>query len=149
MQPSEVKDLLAALGTHNWIAIATLVTFVLVRICKDDRYVRFWPVAISPEWRPRFALLFGLVYGVVQKLATGGTWTEALAGGFLAGFLAIGGHELVVESFRQGRDIGVPKPTAPLPSPPMFPASLFPATGSKRPPPISIKPAAPKEPPPS
>lgn len=118
----------AVLGV--WVPIATLIVASLIRLAKSDRAVAWFPVAVSPKWRAWAALLLGVVLGVLQKLALGGSWVDAVGGGLSAGIAAITGHELVVESLRNGRDIGAPKPA------PLAPGTLRPPS----PPPISLKP---------
>jgi hypothetical protein len=113
-----------------WVPIATLIVGSLIRLAKSDRAVAWFPVAISPRWRAWIALGLGVVLGVLQKLALGGSWVEAIGGGLSAGIAAITGHELIVESLRDGRDIGEAK------RPPLAPGTLRPPTA----PPISLKP---------
>lgn len=136
MDPTLAKDIdtvLSLVRGHNWIAIAAILDGLLIRLSKDDRYVRFFPVAIAPKWRPWFALAVGVVEGCVAiKLLSHGAWSEAIFGGFSAGVTAITGHELVVESLRGGRDLFVPKAPPPPPG----------STPPPAPKPISIKPPA-------
>lgn len=102
--------------THTWIPLAAVVLGLLIRIMKSDTAVRWFPIEISPRWRAWFSFGGGLVYGILHKVATGGTWGEAIVGGFLAGGGPIVGHELVVNALRNGRDLGMKKEDAPPPS---------------------------------
>jgi hypothetical protein len=129
---SDLNTFLVLVRDHNWVAIAAIVDGLLIRLAKSDRFVQFFPVAIAPKWRPWFALGIGVVEGCIAiKVFSHGVWSEAIFGGISAGVTAITGHELVVESIRNGRDLFVPKLP---PAPP----------GSVPPPPkaISIKPPA-------
>jgi hypothetical protein len=136
-----MDDLSAAVAlakSHNWIPLTAVVVAALIRVAKSDRAVAWFPVAVSPRWRAWAALLLGVALGVLQKLATGGTWLEAIVGGLVAGQVAISGHELVVEGLRKGRDIGVAKEPPPPPGtvpPPPKPLSL-------KPPPVSLPPSS-------
>lgn len=116
---------------HSWVPLAAVVVGIFVRLAKDDRVVRWFPLAIPPRWRAIIALSLGLTAGVLEALRGGDTWGSAIVGGVMAGVLPIAGHEIVVQGLRGGRDIGQPKATGPgsTPPPPMGP-------------PISIKPPA-------
>ena len=99
----------------TWIPIASIVVGGLVRLSKTDVWVKWFPVNLQPKIRPWAALVLGAASAAIGHLTGGGTWPEAIAGGLMAGLGAIAGHELIVESVRGGRDLGVPK------EPPMFP----------------------------
>jgi hypothetical protein len=124
---SEIDSLFKLAGTHSWMAFAAAVAWILVRVAKDDRAVKWFPVQIAPRWRAWGAAIIGLAYGILHKLAAGGSWGEAIVGGLAAGNSATLAHELVIESIRRGRDVGIPKPVDPPPP---------------GPPPLSIKPPA-------
>jgi hypothetical protein len=96
-----------------WVALAALVINVLVRVSKSD--VAWVPVNVPPRLRAAGAIVLGFAAGIVAGFASGGRWPAALAGGLVAGMLSITAHEVVIEGFRDGRDIGSPKP------PTMFP----------------------------
>lgn len=98
-----------------WIPLAALVIGVLIRLSKTDAAVAWFPVNLQPRIRSAAALVLGFASGIVAGLTGGGHWPTALAGGLVAGMLAITTHEVVVEGFRDGRDIGSPKTI------PMFP----------------------------
>ncbi len=91
-------------------ALVAIVIHVLVRASKDPRAPL--TLRLPPAWRPVLALALGLAAGVVDALARGATWQEALVSvgaGLLSGGGAIVGHELGIESARGGREIGAPK----------------------------------------
>jgi hypothetical protein len=114
MNPDEVSQAIALARSDAWIPLATLVISVLVRLSKTDAAVEWFPINVQPRMRAVYALILGAASGIVAGLAGGGHWPSALAGGVVAGALAITTHEVVVEGFRNGRDIGTPKA-------PMFP----------------------------
>jgi hypothetical protein len=92
-----------------WTALAALVISVLVRVSKSDAAVSWCPVNVPPRMRAAGAIVLGFASGIAAGLANGGRWPAAMAGGLVAGMLAITAHEVVVEGFRDGRDIGIPK----------------------------------------
>lgn len=113
MNPSEVDQALvdqaiALTKAHLWIPLASLFINVAVRLSKTDDVVAWFPVNLRPKVRPYLALGLGVLSGIVAGLKTG-SWGSAIAGGIVAGMLAITTHDVVVESIRNGRDIGVPK----------------------------------------
>lgn len=126
---ADVAQFIELARTHAWVAFWALVVGLVVRLAKSDRAVQWFPVLVQPRWRPWVAVGLGIVGGIAEKLASGRGWIDALAGGVAAGVTPILGHDFIVDSLRNGRDIGVKKP----PEPP---------AGSKppSPPPISIKP---------
>jgi len=128
MDQQVTTDIDTAIGLargHSWIPLALLIVNAVVRIMKDDRAVAWCRLEIAPRYRAWAALVFGLVLGVLHKLSFGGTWGEAIVGGVVAGGGSTLLHELVIESIRRGRDVGIPKPVVPPPP---------------GPPPLSIKP---------
>lgn len=96
-------------GKHMWIPLASVVIGVLVRLLKDDSFVRWFPVTIAPKYRSWAALGLGVVGGVLAKVIGGETWLIAIAGGIGAALTAITGHDVVIESIRNGREFGEPK----------------------------------------
>lgn len=94
---------------HAWLPLASLVIFAATRLIKDDRFVAWFPVTIQPRYRSWVAMGLGVLSGVLQALVGGAKWPTAIVGGLISAYTAIAGHDLVVESIRKGRDIGVPK----------------------------------------
>ena len=135
MTETEIDALIQLARGHDWIALAAVFAGLLIRLSKSDRFVAWFPIAIAPRWRAWAALVLGVAYGALRALVTGSRWPGAIAGGLTAGFLAITGHELVVEGLRKGRDVGVAKPPPPPPGtiPPPSPKAI-----SLKPPPMTI-----------
>lgn len=108
MDPKPYLDLIAK---HEWVGLAALVIGLIVRLLKED--TRFPPFALPARWRPLLAMGLGLASGVLQAVATGTPWRDAIVGGIVSGALAIAGHGTVVESARNGKDIPMPGLTKP------------------------------------
>jgi hypothetical protein len=129
MNESDIDSAIQLARGHDWIPLSALAVGALVRLAKSDQAVKFFPVAIAPLWRSWAAVILGVLFGVVHRLAAGGTWGEAIVGGVAVGITAISGHELIVESIRKGRDIGIAKQPPPPPGslpPPQKPLSIKP-----------------------
>src|SRR5574338_298624 len=108
MQPDQLIALVIA---HKWIAVAAVLIGAIVRALKQDTPI---PITIVAKYRPWLALGLGQVSGVLQALSTGTPWKEALVGGLVSSVVAILGHDLVIESMRNGKELGAPK-VPPLP----------------------------------
>jgi hypothetical protein len=119
MQP--YLDLIAK---HQWIGLAALIIGLVVRLLKED--TSFPPFAIPARWRPMLALGLGVVSGALQAASTGTPWRDAVLGGLVSAFLAIAGHETVVNSLRDGED--VPMPAGLTKKTRLRPASIEPPT---------------------
>lgn len=111
----ETTEAIELVKSGAWIPFAVLAINVLIRLSKTDVAVSWFPVNLQPRVRPVAALVLGFAAGIAAGLAKGGHWPSALAGGLVAGTLAITTHDVVIEGFRDGRDIGSPKTI------PMFP----------------------------
>lgn len=116
-----------ALFAHKWVLVAAIVIGIFVRLCKED--VTFLPT-LPARWRPVLALALGVIAGFLMKLEPGKTWSAALLEGGLSAFIAMGGHNVIIEALRNGRELGVPKvapdaaPTTKLPlDPPSGPTA--------------------------
>jgi hypothetical protein len=111
MDQQQLLDLILA---NKWWAVAALVVGFAVRMVKSDGPL---PITIPPRWRPWLAMILGALAATFEKVNAGISWKQALAGGLLAALLAIGGHQLVIESVRNGQELGG-EPKKPDPKPP-------------------------------
>jgi hypothetical protein len=117
MDPSQLGDLIAQ---HKWVAVSAIVIGFAVRLIKSDTKI---PINIPPRARIWLALGLGVLAGVLEKVATGATWTKALADGLVAALLAVTSHEAIIASLRSGKELPIPglmvegarpAPTAPV-----------------------------------
>jgi len=99
---------------HKWVAVASVVIGLLVRLSKTD--VRWFPT-LDARWRALLAVVLGVASGVLDKVATGTAWAPALIGGLVSGMLAVTSHDVVIEGFRRGRELDKPKDSPPPPPP--------------------------------
>lgn len=121
MEPSAattIDDIIRTAWAHSWISAITLFVAAIVRLSKTDVAVRWFPLYVAPRFRSWFALGLGILGGISAKLA-GASWGEAIMGALFAGPGAMAAHDLIVESWRKGRDIGVRK-LPPEPAPPLM-----------------------------
>jgi hypothetical protein len=101
----DLNPLLALAQKHAWVPLAAVVIGAIVRLLKSDT-----PLPTVPaKWRPWFALGLGAVAGLLRSVAGGATWAQALGGGLTAALLAMGSHDAVITSARDGRELFTPK----------------------------------------
>jgi hypothetical protein len=69
----------------------------------------------------------GVASAVLEKVATGASWTKAIVDGVFGAFLAVAGHESVIASIRSGKEFSIPGLMVPGASPsPGAPATIPP-----------------------
>lgn len=114
MDPVTIDTFVQLARANAWIPLLALVVGAFIRVAKDDPLVARIPLYIRPENRGLWAMALAVAGAALDRLAAGGTWYDAIAGGVVAGSVAIAGHEIVVNRLRKGRDFGVKKdPPAP------------------------------------
>lgn len=91
----------------TWVAAAALVIGAVVRVLKSDSPLPEW-LHVSKQWRPWLAVALGIVAGVLDAVAMGTPWADAVAKGVLASVGAMAGHHLVIEKGRGGKELPVP-----------------------------------------
>lgn len=95
-----------------WAAVAAVVIHLLVRALKSDRTP--WPLDRIPAGsRPFVALGLGVVSGILESIALGTPWKQAVVAGLGSASGAIVGHDTMIEGARGGRELGVPKTPPP------------------------------------
>jgi hypothetical protein len=112
-------DTLVKLARANaWIPLIAIVVGTIIRLSKNDPLVARVKFYIKPQNRAAWAMVWAVFLAALDRLATGGTWYDAIAGGFVAGCTAIAAHEVLVNGVRKGRDFGVKKQPPPPAIPP-------------------------------
>lgn len=100
-----MQELLALVADHQWVAASALVVGFTVRILKTDTKI---PINIPARVRPWLALSLGAGAGILERVQSGISWRDALAGGLVAGLTAIAGHDTLIEGIRKGRELPLP-----------------------------------------
>lgn len=136
------QDVLDLVSRHQWVALAALLIGLLARVSKED--VSFPPFVVPPRWRPYFVLGLGMLSGILQAVSTGTAWKDAMLGGLVSAFAAMAGHDVVVKSMRNGRDIPVPGLMHPSKAPPAPAADPSPDTERGAPPSVPPPPPPPR-----
>lgn len=113
MDPVSIDTLIELARANLWIPLLAAVVGAIIRVCKSDPLVAKIPVYIKPENRAVAALVLAVIGAALDRIAVGGKWYDALAGGLVAGSGAIAGHEVIVNKVRGGRDFGVRKDPPP------------------------------------
>lgn len=103
-----MDQILPLIQSHAWLALSALIIGMVVRMLKADGPI---PINIPPRWRAPLAFALGIVAGVLQAVLSGAKWQDAIASGLLSAFIAMGTHDLVIQSARKGREIGESKPS--------------------------------------
>src|SRR5437879_3039739 len=108
-------DTLVHLARANaWIPLLAVIVGATIRLTKQDVTFLFLNrINTRPEDRALWAMAIAIVGAALDRLAAGGTWYDAIAGGIVAGSGAIAGHEVLVNKIRNGRDFGVKKEPPP------------------------------------
>ncbi len=91
-----------------WPLVAAFVITGVVRAIKSAKISPEY--CIPPRWRPAVSLVIGWLSGCAEAVFTGIPIVPALGANILAATVAIAGHDLIIEGFRNGREIGHPKP---------------------------------------
>jgi hypothetical protein len=117
-----IESFVTLVLAEKYVIVAALVIGVLVRVVKSDTKL---PINIPPRYRVWLALALGAFASVLERVATGIDWKQAAVDGAFAALLAVTGHNVIVGSIRNGKDV-------PLPAAMMDPATT--ATRSKVPP---------------
>jgi hypothetical protein len=115
MDPDFITQLLALAKAHSWVALAALVIGLLVRLVRDDSTVAWFPITIPSRWRPLIALGLGIVSGILNALVAKVDWPAAIVGGVVSAVTAMGGHAIVINALRNGRELGEKKTEAKAP----------------------------------
>jgi hypothetical protein len=132
MDAVEADHLVRLVRANIWIPAIAVIVGIIIRLAKSDPAVAWIKIYIPPERRALWAMGLAIAGAAAERLATGGTWYDAIAGGLVAGSGAIAGHEIIVDTLRKGRDIGIKK-APPPPPPPSVPPPDW-ADDSLRPP---------------
>lgn len=123
---NELSDLILE---RKWVAVSAVLIGFAVRILKSDTRLP----TVPPRARIWLALGLGVVSGVLEKAASGATWTTALVDGLVSSLVAVVSHEAVIASLRSGKEFAVPglmvegkapSPTAPVTVPPSAPGAV-------------------------
>lgn len=92
---------------HKWVAVSALVIGALARAAKAGKLTPL--MKVQPRYRPVLVMGLGIASGVLQAVVAGTSWTQALMGGVVASCVAMGGHGVLIESLRGGRELGEKK----------------------------------------
>lgn len=91
----------------TWVAAAAIIIGAVVRYLKSDSPLPEW-LHVPKEWRPVAAFALGLVAAVLDAVAIGTPWPDAIAKGVLASVGAMVGHHFVIEKRRGGKELPIP-----------------------------------------
>lgn len=95
-------DLLALANAHKWVPLAAILIGLLLRVAKRDP-----KVMRHKRWLPWVSVGLGVVAGILAKVWLKEHASVCVVGGLFAGTLPVSGHEMLVEAFRQGKELPV------------------------------------------
>lgn len=101
----DTSIIIAFIRAHAWIALAAVLVGLVVRLLKSD--VPIVPT-VAARYRPIAALALGQVAAVLQAVAGGQPWLDAVVGGFVAAVVAMAGHDTLIEAVRGGTEVPLP-----------------------------------------
>jgi hypothetical protein len=87
-----------AITKHPWVLIGSVLVGLLLRAFKNDSRKR-------KRLYPWISLGLGILCGVGAHLLFKETAAASVVGGLFVGVLPVSGHQLVVESLRNGKEI--------------------------------------------
>lgn len=143
MDSIQIEDLARLALEHQWTLLTAALIGLAVRALKS-------PLVPAPldripaKARPLAAILLGLASAGLQHVASGTPWRQALAEGLGAALVAIGGHDLVIEYLRGGREFGAPAPIAPTGEEPAGRATVPDAAPTPRDASVTMRPMPPR-----
>lgn len=124
----EAQAVVDMVAKRAWVPLAALVVGLIVRLLKSDTKV---PIDVPPRVRVWLALGLGVLSGVLEAVATGRAWGDAIVGGVVSAALAILGQNVVIDSLRGGRELTIPGLIKPgVPPGPGKPPSIRPPPAS-------------------
>lgn len=99
------QRLYALWEARNYVLIAAFVIGFLVRLLKSDTKI---PIDIPPRLRLPLAFAFGAIGGVLETIASGKPWRQAVFEGAVAAALAVLGQNVFIDSIRGGKELPIP-----------------------------------------
>ena len=101
----DIAPFIAAYRAHQYVLLGALVVGLLVALSKQGWFSTWIASKLTPAVIPYYALGVAVLGVVTADLKTGKTWQQAVLDAFMAGFAAIGGHQLLIESGRKGKEL--------------------------------------------
>jgi len=99
-----MDDLIQLAMDHKWVAVSALIIGALSRVAKAGKLTAL--MKVDARYRPLVVVGLGLASGVLEALMAGTAWPHALLGGLIAACVAMGGHNVLIEALRDGRELG-------------------------------------------
>ena len=103
----DVSAMIAAVVAHKWVLLGALGIGAFVALSKQGWLGSLMQRQLPPRWIPFLAPAYAAMTVFSTEIMAGKTWQAALAdsgSAIVSGFLAVLGHETVVEGIRNGRE---------------------------------------------
>lgn len=109
----DISPIINALLAHNWVIVGALFVGLVVALTKQGWFGTWIQDKIPARYLPIYAMGVGVLSLMGSEVLAGKTWQQALMDGFSAAFLAVVGHQTVIEGVRDGKEL-VPYKLPPL-----------------------------------
>lgn len=109
MDEDQIMQLVALVNAHAWLPVSAIIVGAVVRLLKTDmanfylaQYFGLPP--IPKKYLPWLAIGLGFVSAILDAKVAGKPVSVALIEGIGSAFVAVTGHQVVVESIRDGKE---------------------------------------------
>jgi hypothetical protein len=102
---TDSDQIVALIIGHKWLGLSAIAIALIVRLLKSDTKI---PITVPPRWRLPLAFALGQLGAVLQHIADGTSWKNAIIGGLVSSALAVVGHDAIIMSARGGKEIPIP-----------------------------------------
>ena len=104
----DFNPFIEAAVNHKWVLLGALIIGSLVATAKQGWLGTAMQKQMPPRWIPFLAPLYAALSVGPTEIIGGTAWQVALSdsiGALVSGFLAVLGHELVIEGLRGGKEL--------------------------------------------
>jgi len=102
-----MDELLQLAMSHKWVAVSAIAIGALSRAAKAGKLTPL--LQVGARYRPLIVIALGVISGALEAMVIGTPWQDALLGGLVAACIAMGGHGVLIEALRGGRELGEKK----------------------------------------
>jgi hypothetical protein len=109
MLPIDPSKLESAFAGKQWILLTAMLVGCVVAMAKQGWLSAWLAKKLPPQALPLLAMGLSVLSLTSAEIIAGINWQKALVDGVVAGFMAVYGHQTIVEGVRKGVEILPPK----------------------------------------